>query len=103
MDSSSLSFLEPWYEFLPGQAEVFLQEIQSELSPGHPLHGAKLAAVAHSGRADDALFQLEDGRVADVHLTFSGRAEQPPWPRHQVYTSLEEWVQKVMIPAHEET
>ena len=45
---------------------------------------------------------LEDGRVVEVHLTWSGRAQQPPWPGHQVYETLDDWVQQVMIPAHED-
>jgi len=102
MEWSSLSLLKPWEEFLPGQAVAFVCEAQTELSPGHPLHGTKLTALAHSTRADDALFQLEDGRVVDLHLTWSGRQEQAPWPRHRVYASLEEWAQQVMIPTHED-
>jgi hypothetical protein len=102
MECSPLSYLEPWEEFVPGQAAAFLREIQIELSPGHPLHGIKLTPIAHSVRADDALFQLEDGRVVEVHLTWSGRAQQPPWPGHQVYETLDDWVQQVMIPAHED-
>jgi len=102
MENPPLSLLEPWCEFVPGQADAFLRAIQVELSPGHPLYGVKLSALAHSGRADDALFQLDDGRVADVHLTLSGRPEQPPCPKHRIYASLAEWVQRVMIPAHED-
>ncbi len=54
MEWSSFSLLEPWEEFVPGQAAAFVREVQAELSPGHPLHGAKLTALAHSSRADDA-------------------------------------------------
>jgi hypothetical protein len=96
------SFQEPWEEFLPRQAAAFVREAQTELSSGHPLHGTKLTALAHSTRADDALFQLEDGRVVEAHLTWSGRPELPPWPRHRVYASLEEWAQQVMIPSSED-
>ncbi len=102
MECSPLSYLEPWEEFAPGQAAAFLREIQAELSPGHPLHGMKLKAIAHSATSDDALFQLDDGRVADVHLTWRRRSEQLPFPEHRIYARLEEWVQQVMIPAHED-
>lgn len=92
------AFLEPWCEFVPGQAAAFLKELQLELPPGHTLHGLAVTAVAHSGAADGALFRLEDGRVADVHLTWSCRTEQLPYPRCRIYASLAEWVQHVMIP-----
>jgi len=74
--SSKIEFLEPWYEFIPGQADVFLTELRRELSLGHPLEGLELAPLGHSGAADDALFEVEDGRVVQVHLTFSRRIEQ---------------------------
>ena len=66
---SSFTLLEPWEKFVPGQADAFFREFRVELSPGHALHGLELIPVAHSARADDALFQLADGRVAEVHLT----------------------------------
>ena len=102
MENASLSFLKPWVQSDPQPAAAFLRELQLELSTAHPLHGTKLAAIAHSRAADDVLFQMEDGRVAQVHLTWSGHTEQPPWPNHDVYGSIQEWAQQVMIPAHED-
>jgi len=99
---SSFALLEPWEKFVPGQADAFLRELQVELSPDHSLRGLELTPVAHSARADDALFQLADGRVAEVHLTWSGKTEQAPAPKHRIYSSIEEWVELVMIPAHED-
>jgi hypothetical protein len=97
-----IQFLEPWEDFVPGQADEFLLELRRELSPSHPLYGLKLLPLGHSGAADDVLFETEDGRIVQVHLTLSQRAEQPPWPRHGIYSNADEWVQQVMVPAHEE-
>jgi hypothetical protein len=102
MGSASLQFLKPWVESDPEPAAAFLHELQLELASAHPLHGRKLTVIAHSRAADDVLFRIDDGGVADVHLTWSGHVEQPPWPGHQVYASIEEWVQQVMIPAAHE-
>jgi hypothetical protein len=96
------SFLEPWKEPISGQAEALLREMRSELSPGHPLHGANVKAIAVSVQAGDALFQLDDGRVCQVHLTWRRSAEQPPWPRHRMFSTLEDWVREVMVPDHED-
>ena len=98
---SRIEFLEPWERFAPGEANAFLLELERELSHGHPLHGAKLVPLGHSGAADDALFEMGEGRVVQVHLTFSLRAEQPPFPRHRIYSTTDEWVQQVMLPEHE--
>lgn len=97
-----IQFLEPWYEFLPGQAQKFLSELRAELSSGHPLYGWELEPLGHSGAADDALFRAQDGQVVQVHVTLSGRPELAPLPRHRVYQDLAAWVQEVMMPTHEE-
>jgi hypothetical protein len=101
MEQPPFSFPEPWRELISSQGEAFLREIRTELSPGHPLHGVNLKAIARSVQADDVLFQLDGGRVCQVHLTWRGSAEQPPWPRHRVFSSLEDWVRQVMVPDQE--
>jgi len=101
VDSSSFSFLEPWRALSDEQADALLRELQIELSPGHSLHGSQLAAIARSRLADDVLFRLQDGRVAEVHLTWRRSLECLPWPKHRMYKSLEEWAQQVMVPDHE--
>ena len=103
MESLSRGFLAPWEALPSDRAASFQAEIERELSPEHPLHGVALHAIAHSRRADDALFQLEDGRVAEVHLTWSRKGERAPWPTHCIYTSLDAWRQQVMIPTNEDT
>jgi len=102
MADSRIEFVEPWCDFLPGQGDTFLQELKRELSISHPLEGLGLVPLGHSGAADDALFEAEDGRVFQVHLTFSRRTEQPPLPRCRAYSDADEWVLEVMLPANEE-
>ena len=46
---SQIQFLEPWYDFLPGQGEAFLEELKRELSPGHLLESRELVPLGHSG------------------------------------------------------
>jgi hypothetical protein len=46
---SQIQFLEQWYEFLPGQGEVFLEELKRELSSGHLLESLELVPLGHSG------------------------------------------------------
>lgn len=98
---SRIEFLEPWEEFRTGQADAFLLELSREVSPEHPLSDLQLDPLEHSGAADDALFATQDGRVVEVHLTWSGRAEQPPWPKHRFYSNVGEWIEQAMLPEHE--
>ena len=76
----------------------FLTATTFQALSGRPV----LSDLWHSGAADDALFEAEDGRVFQVHLTLSRRPEQPPLPRTRVYANAAEWIQQVMLPANEE-
>jgi len=98
---SGIEFLEPWSDFVCSQADAFLRELKSELAPGHPLYGLELSPLGHSDAADDALFEAEDGRIYQVHLTFSPCAEKTPLPRFEAYASLAEWIQAVMLADNE--
>lgn len=93
--------MEPWGEFRSGQADAFLLKLSREVSPGNPLRDVQLEPLGHSCAADDALFATNDGRFGQVHLTWSRRLEQPPWPRHRYYSSMNEWIEQTMLPEHE--
>ena len=56
-------------------------ELERKVQLGHELAGRKLVPVAKCGVCDDAVFCLDDGTWSIVHLTWSGQAESPPWPR----------------------
>jgi hypothetical protein len=102
MEQPPITLLQPWGELTSSQAEAFLREIRTELSTGHSLHGVNLKVIARSVQADEVLFQLDDGRVCQVHLTWRGSAEQPPWPGHRIFSTLEDWVREVMVPDNED-
>jgi hypothetical protein len=67
---------------------------------GHPLHGITFSALACSQRADDVLFQLDDDRVVNVHLTWSRKTESPPFPSHDIFPNLDAWREQVMLADH---
>lgn len=67
------------------------------------MYGLPAKLIAR-GNGDDALFEILDGsgRVAEVHLTWSKSQERLPWPGTAIYQTLDEWVEKAMIPEHKE-
>jgi hypothetical protein len=73
---------EPWMQTDAGSelAAALLTELSKEVGPGHQLHGLTMGAFANCGACDDAIFQLEDGTWALVHLTWAGREEAEPFP-----------------------
>jgi hypothetical protein len=72
-------------------------ELRRELKAGHPLFGLPVAAIGRRYDQDDVLFEILDGsgRVAEVHLTWAGEREKPPWPGTVLFDSFAEWVETV--------
>lgn len=71
------------------EAAQLRSELLSELSPGHLLHGVDLQVIARAQPQDEVVVETTDGRVALVHMTWSGHEESPPWPSTKVLDSAE--------------
>jgi hypothetical protein len=99
-------WLEPWWSTENHDEqfhESFRKQLEKEVPPGHCMYKVPARLIAR-GNGDDALFRLMDGskRVAEVHLTWAKGQEKFPWPIATIYNSLEEWMEKVMIPEYKE-
>ena len=100
----SIEWLIPWHPV--DSADVrgrILAEFQRELPPGHVLSGAQVTPIGRRQDCDDVLFALENGRVAIVHLTWSGKREPVsnyPWTK--LFDSLDRFVEDEMKPEHSE-
>lgn len=77
------------------EAEQLRTELLRELSIGHVLHGADLRVVARALPQDEVVVETTDGRVALVHVTWSGHKESPPWPTTDLLNSAEHLEQTV--------
>lgn len=73
------------------EAQSLAQELQRELSLGHPLACTALTVIGRCGACDDIVVLIDDNtkRVAVVHLTWSGTFETPPWPSTTFFESLD--------------
>ncbi len=92
-----VEWLVPWHPVADNPADVASMELQlgRELAANHPLFGLPVRTLARRQDCDDVLFAIEDGtgRVAVVHLTWTGSPpECPPYPWTVVYSSFEAWV-----------
>jgi hypothetical protein len=102
-----IEWLDPWYGLGPdyaSQARALECELSRELRSGHVLSGLDFEAVGKRGDRDDALFRLNDGsgRLALVHLTWSGKQEHPPWPSTLLFASVQDWIERGLLPDHTE-
>ncbi|MEX1132441.1 MAG: hypothetical protein WEC15_04380 [Flavobacteriales bacterium] len=101
-ESVQVEWLIPWHPVDdPVVRRSLLAELKRELPDGHVLTGAHLTVIGRRQDCDDVLFGLEDGRVAIVHLTYSGKRERTPdYPRTRIFASLDRFVEEEMKPAH---
>jgi len=82
----------PWYLLTDDRLRAALEaELARELSPRHVLAKLSVRIIAKRDDCDDVLGALNDGRVAQIHLTWTGREYGPRWPETAIYNSMEEW------------
>jgi hypothetical protein len=97
-------WLEPWYPVSdPSICAGLENQLRLEISDRHVLAGERARLIGRRSDTDDALFELQDGRIAEVHMTWRTSTEPDPrWPATAIFGSLEEWRRNSMIPLHEE-
>jgi hypothetical protein len=81
----------PWQGPDTTSAQSLLEEAVIEIAEEHPLNGRLRMLLARTSASDHALFELDDGKVAKVHLTWSRKPERLPWPSHTIFSNVEEW------------
>lgn len=98
------TWLAPWSPVDDtAQCGALERQLSAEIAPGHVLTGHAVRLIARRDDTDDALFQLDDGRVAEVHMTWRrSRETDPRWPAAAIFTSLEQWAGESMKPLHDE-
>jgi hypothetical protein len=101
MDDLAVDWRAPWSAIVPEQRPVFEQELQQELTAGHPLYGVAASACARNEQDDDVLFRLRASAqpYAVVHLVWQG-PQQSPWPETRVFASVEDGIERCMQPDH---
>ncbi|MBL8234213.1 MAG: hypothetical protein JNL98_37300 [Bryobacterales bacterium] len=103
MGYSSVLYFQPWIALAadPDAAIGLTRELEREMRADDPLRRLHPLCIARSTIGDDALFQLNDGSVASVHLTYTPKPpERRGWPERQIFHSLTDWMLREMIPAH---
>ncbi len=88
----------PWKWLVVG--ERLVEELQTEVGPGHVLHDRRVTALAHRNGCEDVLYMVEDTSFAVVRLTWLLVQETDPrCPPARVYRTWEECLARL---AHRE-
>lgn len=72
-------------------AEVFASELQRELAPQHELSRQNWLVIARALPQDEVVPELDNDRVALVHLTWKGGPEPLPYPRTAMASTQSEF------------
>lgn len=87
-----INWIDPWWLLDECATKVAIQrELECEIGPEHPLWQCDLAVIAKSGANDDVIVQLNNGRFARVHLTWSGKIDAQPeqFPSSMIFNNVE--------------
>ncbi len=100
--ADDIAWLSPWYPIDdPAICRGLEDQLRHEISDRHVLAHQTVRLIARREDTDDALFALEGGRIAEVHMTWSKSKEQDPrWPVTAVFETLAAWERDSMIPLH---
>jgi hypothetical protein len=83
---------EPWRPPSDRDQQGLENQLKRELGDGHVLKGKNVRLLARRFDRDDALFALDDGQVAQVHLTWKpAPGANALWPETTVFQSVEQW------------
>ena len=87
----------PWY-LLTDKKRIsfFEEELARELHLSHRLYGLKAKCFAKSDSNDDVAFEIEDGSIAVVHLTYSVESSGN-FPGYKKFQSSESWLVNVKL------
>ncbi|MCE7991365.1 MAG: hypothetical protein HEP71_05265 [Roseivirga sp.] len=73
-----------------------MKELKKEVHRKHRLYRLKATLIGRRQDNDDILIELEDGRIAVVHLTWTSGREKGPWPLTHIYQNKREFWEQAM-------
>ncbi|MEZ5022748.1 MAG: hypothetical protein R2728_05695 [Chitinophagales bacterium] len=94
-----LKFIDPYWcamEMEEKSRQAIMDELKLELHDNHILYNEHLDLLARKTNNDDIVLELEDGRIAVVHLTWKSKKETNGYPITSIYKDkLDFWNKKM--------
>ncbi|MFA7447322.1 MAG: hypothetical protein WCY77_02700 [Weeksellaceae bacterium] len=86
--SFGLNFLEPYWDALEmeeNSIQSLINELKIELPENHVLYNESYELIARKTNNDDIILELDNGRIAVVHLTWKSKTEVDGYPITRIY------------------
>ena len=83
-----LNYLEPYWDAIEmdeKNIQSLIKEFKLELPENHILYNKSIDLIARKTHNDDIILELEDGKIAIVHLTWSSKKEKNGFPKTRLY------------------
>jgi len=83
-----LHFLEPYWDAVEMEEkniQTLMEEFTLELPDNHILHKEPVELIAKKINNDGIVLELQDGRIAVVHLTWQSKKESRGYPTTRIY------------------
>ncbi|WP_025665359.1 hypothetical protein [Aquimarina megaterium] len=94
-----LKFLEPYWDVVEMEEkniQELMNELKLELSDDHLLRNENAELIARKTNNDDIVLELEDERIAVVHLTWKSKKETNGYPITRIYKDKVDFWNKEM-------
>jgi hypothetical protein len=94
-----LEFLEPYWDAIEMEEksiQALVNELNLELPDNHLLRNVNMELIARKTNNDDIVLELEDERIAVVHLTWKSKKEVDGYPITRIYKDKVDFWKKEM-------
>ncbi|MDX2233880.1 MAG: hypothetical protein NW200_05225 [Hyphomonadaceae bacterium] len=79
-----------WRAATADEAAGLARALRREMAPQHILHGRAFTVIARRDDADDVLLRLDDGEVAEMHLSWASQSTAD-FPGVILYLDFAHW------------
>jgi hypothetical protein len=91
----NLNFIEPYWcanDIKEKSIHDLMEELKSELLENHVLYKESIELIARKTNNDDIVLELENGKIAVVHLTWNSHTESKGFPITRIFDNkLDFW------------
>lgn len=79
-----------WRPVEGDEAQGLARRLRADLAPAHILVGRTFEVIARREDADDVLLRLDDGEIAEMHMTWAKQASEK-FPGVLLFLDFTDW------------
>ncbi|MGE3303988.1 MAG: hypothetical protein AB7M12_12850 [Hyphomonadaceae bacterium] len=80
-----------WLGVSEAESAALAVALSRALAPGHILHARRFTPIARREDQEDVLLLMDDGEVAEMHMSWAGAPATPEFPGALLFIDLDQW------------